>query len=477
MIPSQWLATLLGGSLAILGAHAAIDLNVESQGESSCDEATIPLRNTPSALIDRFTDGIGVDSLKTAAKTIATDMMDYYNNRDSKDIPGKFDGTWWEGGSMFMILIQYWWLTGDTQFNDAIQDGMYWQKGDDNFFPSNYSQYLGNDDQVFWGLAAITAAELNFPERDGQPSWVSLAQGQLPRGMRWQIWPYQSGYTTKNAISNGGLFQLAARLAYYTHNATYAEWAERIWDWSATTPLLKQKNWNIADSTTCETQCTDHGDWQWTYNYGTYISGAGYMYNYTNGTAEKWKDGVDGLYGTSAQFYPTKGYNNDGGNVLVEITCEAVDKCDRNQITFKAYFTSWLAFLTTIVPGTSDQFMPKFKTSAQAAIKTCTAGSDGNLCGIKWYEQATDSSTGLEQQMAVLGVLNAVMVPFKGQAPLTSDTGGTSKSNPSAGTNSSDSDVPALNTVTTGDRAGAGILTVIFVTGWAVAVTWMIRGG
>jgi mannan endo-1,6-alpha-mannosidase len=34
-----------------------------------------------------------------------------------------------------------------------------------------------------------------------------------------------------------------------------------------------------------------------------------------------------------------------------------------------------------------------------------------------------------------------------------------------------------LNTIGTGDKAGAGVLTVIFVTGWAVAVTWMIRGG
>lgn len=219
-------------------------------------------------------------------------MMDYYNARDSANIPGKMDGTWWEGGSMFMTLILYWWVTGDTQFNAAVQEGMYFQKGDDDFFPSNYSQYLGNDDQVFWGLAAITAAEFNYPEQDGQPSWVSLAQGvfntQYPRwdtsschgGMRWQIWPYQNGYLTKNAISNGGLFQLSARLALYTGNKTYAEWAERIWDWSATTPLLKQKNWNIADSTTCGTQCTDHGDFQWTYNYATYISGAAYMHNY-----------------------------------------------------------------------------------------------------------------------------------------------------------------------------------------------------
>lgn len=192
---------------------------------------------------------------------------------------------------MFMTLIQYWYLTGDSQFNDAIQEGMYWQKGENDFFPSNYSQYLGNDDQVFWGLAAITAGELNFPEREDEPSWVSLAEGvfngQIPRwdmnncggGLRWQIWPYQDGYNLKNAISNGGLFQLSARLALYTKNATYAEWAEKIWDWSASTPLLR-KTWVIADTTTNAASCKDHGDHQWTYNYATYISGAGYMHNY-----------------------------------------------------------------------------------------------------------------------------------------------------------------------------------------------------
>ena len=74
-----------------------------------------------------------LDSIKQAAKTVATDMITYYNDRDSKAIPGKLDGTWWEGGSMFMILIQYWFLTGDSQFNALVQEGMYWQKGDDNW--------------------------------------------------------------------------------------------------------------------------------------------------------------------------------------------------------------------------------------------------------------------------------------------------------------------------------------------------------
>ncbi|CAI7616258.1 hypothetical protein N7533_012843 [Penicillium manginii] len=457
MILSNWMASLLAGFIAVQAAFA-IDITVNDQA-----------------------------SLSKAAKQVATDMMSYYNDRDSKNIPGKFDGTWWEGGSMFMILIQYWFLTGDDQFNAAVQEGMYWQKGDDDFFPSNYSSYLGNDDQVFWGLAAMTAAELNFPEQDGQPSWVSLAQGvfntQVPRwdtttckgGLRWQIWPYQDGYQTKNAISNGGLFQLSARLALYTHNQTYAQWAEHIWDWSATTPLLKEKNWNIADSTTPATQCTDHGDWQWTYNYATYISGAAYMHNYTNGTESKWKEGVEGLLGTSEQFYPTKGFGKDDGSILVEITCEAIEKCDRNQRTFKAYFASWLAWLTLIVPGTSDQIMPKLQTSAVAATKTCV--KNGHLCGIQWYMQASDGTDGLEQQLAVLGVLNANLVPLKNAAPFSSDNGGTSKSNPNAGTNSSSTNTVIQKPITTGDRAGAGILTVIFVTGWVVAVTWIIRGG
>jgi mannan endo-1,6-alpha-mannosidase len=218
-------------------------------------------------------------------------MMSDYHGNESGQTPGKLPDTWWEGGAMFMTLIQYWFWTGDTSYNPVTTQGMLWQKGDNDYFPANDSNYLGNDDQVFWGLAAMTAAELNYPEEDGQPSWLALAQGvfntQVPRwdnancggGLRWQIWPYQAGYTTKNSISNGGLFQLSARLARYTNNQTYSDWAEKIWDWSASSPLLNNQTWKIADTTTIATQCKDHGDLQWTYNYGTYMSGCAYLYN------------------------------------------------------------------------------------------------------------------------------------------------------------------------------------------------------
>lgn len=145
---------------------------------------------------------------------------------------------------------------------------------------------------MFWGLAAMTAAELKFADVSGGFSWLSLAQGvfntQVKRwdtsacggGMRWQIWPYESGYTMKNAISNGGLFQLSARLARYTNDATYATWATKIWNWSLSSPLLSNSTWNVADSTNMDDNCATQGNTQWSYNYGTYMMGAAYMYNY-----------------------------------------------------------------------------------------------------------------------------------------------------------------------------------------------------
>jgi mannan endo-1,6-alpha-mannosidase len=146
---------------------------------------------------------------------------------------------------------------------------------------------------MFWGLAAMTAAEVNFPEQSGQPSWLALAQGVFNTvvarwddtscngGMRWQIYPYQSGYTVKNAISNGGLMQLGARLVRYTGNQTYTDWVDKLWDWSASTPILTTNStpWHINDLVTIDSDCKSSSGIQYTYNYGAYLAGAAYMYN------------------------------------------------------------------------------------------------------------------------------------------------------------------------------------------------------
>lgn len=76
--------------------------------------------------------------------------------------------------------------------------------------------------------------------------------------------------------------------------------------------------------------------------------------------------------------------------------------------------------------------------------------------------------------MSVLGVLNAVMVPFKAQGPYNADNGGTSQSDALGGTNTESNLEP--DPITTGDRVGAGILTAIFVILWVGTISWMIFG-
>lgn len=43
---------------------------------------------------------------------------------------------------MFMTLIQYWYFTGDSTYNDEVDVGMQWQAGNDDYMPKNWSTYL-----------------------------------------------------------------------------------------------------------------------------------------------------------------------------------------------------------------------------------------------------------------------------------------------------------------------------------------------
>lgn len=131
------------------------------------------------------------------------------------------------------------------------------------------------------------------PPKD-KPSWLALSQAvfnlQANRwdtshcngGLRWQIFTWNKGYDYKNSISNGGFFQLAARLARYTGNDTYAQWAEKTWDWMAGTPLFTTNNYAVYDGANIESNCTNPSKIQWTYNVGTMLMGAANMFNYVS---------------------------------------------------------------------------------------------------------------------------------------------------------------------------------------------------
>jgi len=424
-------------------------------------------------------------SIKSAASTIAYDMMTYYKGNQSGGIPGVLPGPppnptwgyyWWESGAMWGTLIDYWHYTGDTSYNDAVSEGIQWQTGsNDDMMPANWSQSMGNDDQGFWGMTCMSAAETNFQNPpNGDPGWLALAQAvfntQAVRpdstcggGLRWQVYPYLTGYDYKNSIANGIFFNLGARLARYTMNDTYAQHAETTWDWVTSVGLM-DANYDIYDGAHIETNCTDINKVQFSYNMGVWLLGAANMYNYTNGS-DIWKGRVDGLLNTTLNtFFP--------GGIAYEVACEATLKCTTDMFSFKAFLTRWMAATTKMAPYTAAKIMPILATSATAAAQQCNGGDNGRACGLSWSKgTAWDGTSGVGQQMAAMSVIFTNLVPAVA-APLTNSTGGTSVGNPDAGSQSAqqlDPIVPA----TTGGRIGAGVLTTLWLISASGMFGWM----
>lgn len=196
----------------------------------------------------RFTNAVELDldnyqSLQNATSLIAYGLMDYYTGDQYGKTVGMFSDPyyWWEAGGAWGCMLDYWFFMENDTYNDEITAAMIHQAGDDNdYIPLNQSTTEGNDDQAFWGIAAMTAAERNFtnPPSD-EPQWLYLAQAVFNTmalrwdadscggGLRWQIFVWNSGYDYKNTVSNGALFHIAARLARYTGNETYVDWAEK----------------------------------------------------------------------------------------------------------------------------------------------------------------------------------------------------------------------------------------------------------
>ncbi|KAI5309257.1 hydrolase 76 protein, partial [Ascosphaera atra] len=183
--------------------------------------------------------------IKKAARKAAEGMVSYYNGDQPGQTPGvmPYPYYWWLGGAMFGALVDYYYYTGDDTWNNMTTQALLWQAGPDaDYKPMNQSHNLGNDDQAFWAMAALSAAENKFPDPPkDQPQWLALAQAVFNEqvqdwekredtcggGLMWQIFEYNPGYNYKNAISNGCFFNIASRLAMYTKNDTYAHWAEK----------------------------------------------------------------------------------------------------------------------------------------------------------------------------------------------------------------------------------------------------------
>jgi mannan endo-1,6-alpha-mannosidase len=333
---------------------------------------------------------------------------------------------WWEAGAMWGALLDYYHFTNDSSYNNVTTQALLSQVGPDwdYMVPAQQSDE-GNDDQAFWGFSIMSAAEKDYPQPTiGNYSWIQLTENlwntQVRRwdttscngGLKWQIYPSNSyGYDYKNSVSNGAFFQLSARLARFTGNQTYVDWANKVYDWTYNIGLI-DPSYQVFDGYSDLNNCTGNPDeLVWTYNIGIFLYGSAVLYNYTNGSS-LWAERTQGFLNETANMFTP--YPN-ATNIMYEPPCETVNTCDNDQYSFKGYLSRFMWASTLLAPFTADAVYTLLADTSLAAAQACSGGEDGVTCGQKWYVGGYDGKPGVGQQMSALETIQGLLI--RGSVP------------------------------------------------------------
>ncbi|KAK1753913.1 GH76 alpha-1,6-mannanase [Echria macrotheca] len=369
------------------------------------------------------------DDIVATAKTMAHDLMGLYQGNKTGEIPGILPGPppngqyyWWNAAVFWSSFIDYWHLTGDSQYNDLVTEGMLWQTGqNENFLPANWTASMGNDDQCIWAIAALDATDAGLPDPKDAPKWSTLAtnvfENMVSRyqdeelcggGLRWQIPLSNLGYDYKDTVSNGCYFNLASRLFKATGNSTYSDAAQKVYDWMVKIGYIDEKTWAIYNGGHTGENCTDINKALFSYPAAHIIQGASFMYNKTSGDAQtKWKSNLDNILdATLKTFFPN--------GIAFEAACEEKDTCTTDMISFKGVLHRFLAATTATAPYTAGKITPILTSSAKAAVNQCTGGDNGRMCGFHWGdvngEYYISTTDGLGEQLSTLGAVESLLM-------------------------------------------------------------------
>lgn len=420
-------------------------------------------------------------SICAAARLIQEETWTYYDAFKPMGVIGVFVPPyyWWHAGEAFGGLIDYFTICEPTNatLKALITEGMFAQSGENfDYIPKNQSLSEGNDDQGVWGLALMQAVERNLTDPESK-SWLELTQAVFNTmnnrwdtehcggGLRWQIFTWNPGYDYKNSISNGCLFQIAARLARYTGNKVYIEAAERVWEWMHLAKFFDTVNntFTIYDGSKIANNCSTFTRIKWLYTYGIFLSGAAYMYNATED--KKWLDRTLKIIDALSFFFP--------GGVMTETLCASTKRCNNDQRSFRSIFSRCLAATTALVPPTYATIRPLLESSALGAAKSCTGPPSGSTCGQDWALGRNDGVAGLGEQIGALEVIMALSLQ-KSAPLLTVKTGGSNRSNVEAGINIKDETNQHLIGISGKDRAGAAIITTILLISMLGGSIWLV---
>ncbi|KAI8152429.1 hypothetical protein K4K49_008348 [Colletotrichum sp. SAR 10_70] len=354
------------------------------------------------------------NSIKAVAGSLAHGAMSYYNGNVSSD--AKMVGDlpepyyWWQAGALWGAMLDYYHYTGDPSYNEVIAQALTAKVNTGpnfDFMPPEHASEEGNDDLGFWGFAVMAAAERNFtqPNPDA-PSWlqmgINIFESLASRwntthcggGLLWQIYESNpNGLNYKNSVSNGGFFQLAARLGRATGEQKYFDWANKVWDWSEKVGFI-DADLKVYDGADSRDECTKVNPLSFTYSTGIYLYGAAVMANATGQSV--WHDRAVKMLDTSKHFF---GPFENSTNIMYEPACETVGTCNTDMKTFKGYLSRFMYKSAQDLPELKPEVLKLMTPTTQAAANACTANDTGVVCGQKWYVGGNDQSLVLNDKL------------------------------------------------------------------------------
>lgn len=325
-------------------------------------------------------------------------------------------------------LLDYSHYTNDSSYDDLLTTALAAQlEPPYDLIVQKHRGDEGNDDQAFWGFAIMSAAERNFAQvADASvPSWLQVAENTFNSlagrwntsacggGLLWQIYPENpNGLNYRNSVSNGGLFQISARLYRATGNTTYLDWATKVWDWSVAIKMIGD-DYVVYDGASSTDNCTEMNKISFSYGAGIYLYGAAVLANATG--ASTWAGHTSGLLQAAGSFFSPFANATD---IMFEHACEQVDRCNTDMKSFKGYLSRFMHASAVMVPAVAPTVRRLLSASAMGAAASCSGGEGAATCGQKWYVGGFDGSVGLGQEMCALETVQG-MLALQAPAPLT----------------------------------------------------------
>ena len=271
----------------------------------------------------------------------------------------------------------------------------------------------------FWNLATLAAAERYLPGPPGNLQWINLATSRFDTqatrwdtttcngGFRAQVSESSSGFYVKDALSNGAFFQLASRLARYTGNQTYADWASKVYDWTTSVLLIDNrqwKDWAVWQDALISDNCETLNETYWTVNAGLYLYGSAVMYDITKDAI--WYNRTMELLARTYSFATEIDIN-----VIVDWACDSPGgnyTCTDDERVYKGIFSRFLGDMIVMAPYTVEEDMRRLNASAIMAAKLCN--DQGTSCKGHWFTEDEGLMAVRHPEPKIQEIINALEV-------------------------------------------------------------------